>query len=169
MGTKVEQNKDVGFDCHRADDSFYLAIAVLQERLSKMAEEDREALYELVKILWCSTDEDEKQEAKIAINEIMDQDVSKFQLMEDPRSEMQSCEKWIVYVSERIRTARKAAGLTQIQLAEVADLTQSHISRIERGEHSPTRKTIEKIAAAVSKPVVFFDPSAENEEEDDDD
>ena len=46
----------------------------------------------------------------------------------------------------RIKNARKAAGLTQIQLAEKAGMTQSEISRIESAPHKSTGQTLRKIA-----------------------
>jgi transcriptional regulator with XRE-family HTH domain len=66
---------------------------------------------------------------------------------------------WIAFVSRRITDERQAAGLTQAQLAEKSGLPQSHISRLESGKHSPSRATIEKIAAALGKPLSAFDPS----------
>jgi DNA-binding XRE family transcriptional regulator len=64
------------------------------------------------------------------------------------------------FVSKRIKELRMRAGLTQIELAEKAGLPQSHISRLESGKHSPSRVTLEKIAAALDVPVSEFDPSA---------
>ncbi len=48
-----------------------------------------------------------------------------------------------------IRKRRDELNMTQEQLAEKAGLPQSHISRLEVGKHTPTRATIEKIAAAL--------------------
>ena len=56
-------------------------------------------------------------------------------------------QKWIDYVSGRIRDARRESGLTQEELAERSGLPLSHISRLESGKHSPSRHTIEKLAA----------------------
>ena len=44
---------------------------------------------------------------------------------------------------------RLAAGITQAELAERAELSQADISRYERGLGNPTRTTIEAIAAAL--------------------
>lgn len=39
--------------------------------------------------------------------------------------------------------------LTQVQLAEKAELTQATISRAEKGKRSPRMQTLEKIATAL--------------------
>lgn len=46
---------------------------------------------------------------------------------------------------------RKAAGLTQTELASAAGVRQETISRIESGKHSVTPKTYDKIFAALEK------------------
>ena len=50
--------------------------------------------------------------------------------------------------------------VTQEQLAAKAGLPQSHISRLEGAKHSPSRATLEKIAAALEVPLSCLDPSA---------
>ena len=40
-------------------------------------------------------------------------------------------------IPTRLRTARKAAGLTQQQLAERLGVRQSRVSEWERGDHEP--------------------------------
>jgi len=51
--------------------------------------------------------------------------------------------------------------MTQQQLAEKAGLPQSHISRLEAGMHSPSHKTLEKIAAAMEIAMGDLDPAAD--------
>ncbi len=46
---------------------------------------------------------------------------------------------------------RKAMGLSQSQLAELAGLRQETLSRIESGKHSPTVRTVEKIDRALKR------------------
>ena len=69
-------------------------------------------------------------------------------------------QKWSSAVGCKVRELRKSAEMTQLELAEKARLPQSHISRIENGEISPTRLTIEKIAEALGQPIGVLDPSA---------
>lgn len=76
----------------------------------------------------------------------------------EPRSE--GYQKWVSWISARVKEERKLAGLTQEKLAEKSGLPQSHISRIENGKHSPSHATLEKIAVALGKPLTVFDPSA---------
>jgi len=49
----------------------------------------------------------------------------------------------------RIRTRRGELGWTQEVLAEKSGLPQSHISRLEAGQHAPTAKTIQQLAKAL--------------------
>ena len=47
-----------------------------------------------------------------------------------------------ITLSERFREARKAAGLTQGELAEKVGVTLGEISHIERGRRFPNRDTL---------------------------
>lgn len=51
-------------------------------------------------------------------------------------------------VGEAVARARRAARLTQVQLAQAASVQQAEISRIERGHANPTVTTLARIAAA---------------------
>lgn len=51
--------------------------------------------------------------------------------------------------ADRIARARKAAGLTQAELADRLKLPQSQISRIERNPDRTTIRTLKKIAKAL--------------------
>ncbi|MBQ6296149.1 MAG: helix-turn-helix transcriptional regulator [Selenomonadaceae bacterium] len=46
----------------------------------------------------------------------------------------------------RLRQARKAAGLTQAQLAEKTGITQSGYTRYERGINDPSISTLKKLS-----------------------
>ena len=50
-----------------------------------------------------------------------------------------------------IRARRRANGLTQAQLALRAGSTQAAISRLERGELSPTIETIDRLLAVMGE------------------
>jgi ribosome-binding protein aMBF1 (putative translation factor) len=52
-------------------------------------------------------------------------------------------------VGQRLRAARKSAGLTQVELGERAELDQAVISRLENGTHQPRVDTLERVAAAL--------------------
>ena len=53
-------------------------------------------------------------------------------------------------LGERIRELRKIRGLTQEQLAELVDVEQKHVSRLELGKSFPTIERLEKIADALN-------------------
>jgi len=50
-----------------------------------------------------------------------------------------------------LRRLRKAAGLTQEQLALEADLRRTYVSILELGQQQPTLTTILKLAAALGQ------------------
>jgi transcriptional regulator with XRE-family HTH domain len=52
-------------------------------------------------------------------------------------------------IATRIRAERKSAGLTQAELAKAAELDQSYVSRLERGEKSPGAEVLGQIAHAL--------------------
>ena len=66
-------------------------------------------------------------------------------------------EKWLRGMSrhiketfpEKFRRAREAAGLTQQQLSEIADLSVTGLAMIERGERTPSLDTAARICWAL--------------------
>ncbi|MCI0486379.1 MAG: helix-turn-helix domain-containing protein [Blastocatellia bacterium] len=50
---------------------------------------------------------------------------------------------------DRIRELRKAAGLSQEKLAELAELHRTYVSGVERGERNPSLISIARIARAL--------------------
>ena len=54
-----------------------------------------------------------------------------------------------------VRTRRKHYGLEQTELARLAGTSQGQISRIERGEVSPTVRTLEKLLVAMGDQLVL--------------
>ena len=59
-----------------------------------------------------------------------------------------------VVVGQNTRRLRRAAGLSQEQLAEQAGITQQHLSGLERGTQNPTVLTLAQIAEALGASVV---------------
>lgn len=55
----------------------------------------------------------------------------------------------IARVAQRLRRVREAKGMSMNQVASLAGLDQVAISRIEKGERSPTLRTLLKIADAL--------------------
>jgi transcriptional regulator with XRE-family HTH domain len=64
-------------------------------------------------------------------------------------------------IGARLRALRERAGLTQLALAEAADVADATISRIERGRiKAPSMEFAEKIAGALKIPVnELFEPT----------
>ncbi len=56
-----------------------------------------------------------------------------------------------VSIARDIIKERRALGLSQERLAELAGLRQETLSRLESGKHSPTVRTVEKIDAALKR------------------
>jgi transcriptional regulator with XRE-family HTH domain len=66
-------------------------------------------------------------------------------------------------VGERIKAARKAAGLTQEQAARAADITTSTFQKLEAGNQMPRLDTAGRIAAALGVPLVHLFPDTPTE------
>jgi DNA-binding XRE family transcriptional regulator len=56
-----------------------------------------------------------------------------------------------VVLARDIMQGRRAAGLTQVELARRAGLRPETLNRIEKGKHTPSVATIEKIDRALAK------------------
>lgn len=50
---------------------------------------------------------------------------------------------------QNVKGARKAAGLSQETLADLAVVARSYMSDVERGERNPTLHVVERIARAL--------------------
>jgi len=146
-----------------AEAALTMAIAVLVERIRGLPKEDKDDLFELSKTLFAAESEEELQSAAMAYQEILDQKnarVMAFTVDDEPID----MEGWLGWISDRIKTAREDAGLTQQQLEEATGLSQSHISRLENGVHSPSAVTLKKLAAATAKPISYFDPTHQDDQ-----
>jgi DNA-binding XRE family transcriptional regulator len=138
-----------------------MAISVLVERIRTLPEEDRKDLFELSNALLAADTDEDRESAARAINEILEQAPIRVLRPLDLGEPSPGLRKWMGFVGEHIREARRKAGLTQKELAQRSGLRQSHISRLERGRHSPSFVTLEKIAHALGIPLSQLDPSAQ--------
>lgn len=71
--------------------------------------------------------------------------------------------------AERIRNLRQELGLSQDELAEIADVNQNAISRYERGVNDPTSEVVIKLARALNTSTDYLlgltdDPSSQIQE-----
>jgi transcriptional regulator with XRE-family HTH domain len=55
----------------------------------------------------------------------------------------------VVHIGENLKKARFRAGLTQVELAEKARITQTTVARIERDAVQPEVTTVRKLAKAL--------------------
>lgn len=55
-------------------------------------------------------------------------------------------------VGARIRRRRKELGLSQVELADAANMNQGYLSQIETGRANPRRRTIDALAVALNLP-----------------
>lgn len=56
-------------------------------------------------------------------------------------------------ISANVRAARVAAEMTQRELAKACGIAFPHISRLEKGTHLPSVKTLKKVADALKVPI----------------
>lgn len=56
-------------------------------------------------------------------------------------------------IGERIRDLRHEKGLSQEELADIADVHRTYIGMVERGEKNITVLTVARIAKALNTPV----------------
>jgi len=138
-----------------------MAISVLVERIRTLPEEDRKDLFELSNALFAAETDEDRESAAQAMTEILEQAPIRVSRPADLGEPGPGLRKWMGFVGDRIREARRQAGLTQKELAQQSGLRQSHLSRLERRRHSPSFVTVEKIAQALGIPVSQLDPSAE--------
>lgn len=59
-------------------------------------------------------------------------------------------------ISDRMKEARLALGLTQVQLAETIGVSYQTVCKHERGVHWISAARLGNIAAALGKPVAYF-------------
>ena len=137
-----------------------LAFSIILDRINSLPHADREDLFELVQALRQARGPEETAEVVRAMEEILAQVPVRTQVMplDDSKPMPAGLKKWARYVGDEIQKHRKAARLTQAELAEKTGLTQSHISRLENGEHTATHLTLEKIARSLNIEIRQLDP-----------
>ena len=140
-----------------------LAIAVLFERVSRLPKEDQNDFFELFKIIVTTGDPEEYRAAKEAIEEVIEDAPCQLSDEAFPTSSKEAHLKWKEFISSKIRTARKTRKLTQKKLAELADIEQATLSRIESRKTSPSSHTVAKIARALGIKPGELDPSLDGE------
>lgn len=135
-----------------------MAIGIVFERVSRLSAADKKDLLALVKELAHVKDREEVEAIRNAMVEILDQDPSGILRLETPTEMPMKLKKWVAYVSTKMRELRQAKGWTQQDLAKKTGLPQSHISRLEAGQHSPSFTTVNRLASAFGVEITVLDP-----------
>ena len=60
------------------------------------------------------------------------------------------------YIVERLKKARREAGLDQQEVAKLIGSTQSHISKIENGQRRINIVALKEFARIYKKPIGYF-------------
>ncbi len=135
-----------------------MALTVLEAKARSLSPADRADLLEVIREFMTTDDEESRESAASTILEILEPNrgtVRRVSLGEGTATKT----PWTASISKKIRELRIAAKLTQEELAARSGLTQSHICRLERGEHSPNGLTLEKLAQGLGVPLARLDPS----------
>ena len=69
----------------------------------------------------------------------------------DAQGNYPAAEALQVSIARTILRGRRAAGLTQVELAKLAGIRPETLNRIEKGKHAPSVATVEKIERALAK------------------
>jgi DNA-binding XRE family transcriptional regulator len=69
----------------------------------------------------------------------------------DAKGDYPAVEALRASMAQRILRRRRAAGLTQVELARRAGIRPETLNRLEQGKHTPTVATVEKIVRALER------------------
>ena len=69
------------------------------------------------------------------------------------------------YISNQVKSHRKRMGITISELAEAAHVSNSRLSKIERGHILPSLSCLQRIARALNRPLTAFIPPSHAEHE----
>lgn len=140
---------------------FVLALSILIHRIGELPHRERDALFRLLQE-WRKhgNDPDERRRIQSVMEEIITQEPLSVRSVDivHPRRMDTERKNLAAFIGRKIRQAREDRKLSQQELAAAAGLRQSHISRLEGGNHTPTRHTLEKIAKALKVNPRCFDP-----------
>lgn len=141
-----------------------MVLAILLDRIAKLPKEGQEDLAELMDLFSKSTTKKEREEILESMKELLQPSlIGEMVQGPMPKSGSKDLEKRAAYLGQKIREFRAKASMTQEDLAELSSIPQSYISRLEAGQHSPSRLTLEKIAKALGVKVRDIDYEDESE------
>ena len=129
----------------------------------KLAAEDRAALKRLTILLFKPDSGEEVVEILATMREIAGAKPVKLIPMElESDGSSDGLDNWKNHMAKTLKRLRKAANLTQGELADRSGLPQSHISRLEGAKHSANHITLKRLASGLGVKISELDPSADD-------
>ena len=127
------------------------AIAILIDRIANLDQETKDDLMAVFMEIAHCDDSEELDEIRNTMRELLYPQLAGDLIFGSAGDAKQTKElrKWSENIGARIKALREEKGMSQMELAEKCGLAQSHISRLENGTHSPSRKTVETLANAL--------------------
>ncbi|MBN2209998.1 MAG: helix-turn-helix transcriptional regulator [Sedimentisphaerales bacterium] len=164
MDTLEKENKDLRSRCSPEIYSpEHIAVAFLLKRFEKLSKESYDDLMSLgLNATKCQTEE-EYLEIMETMREILfpDELIGKIHKgRAGSIHQTDNLKKRSDWIGKQIKEKRMKKGWTQDDLAKKCELPQPHISRLEAGVHSPSNKTLKKIAKALGISVGDLDPAS---------
>lgn len=140
------------------------AIAVLVEKIARLSQEEKDDMMCVVMEIKDCESESDLGEIQQTIREILFPEMTGGLLERDDirppsNNAMEALSKRREAISTKLKELRLAQNLTQAQLAEKSGLPQSHISRLEAGQHGPSLRTVERLAQALGVSTSILDPA----------
>jgi plasmid maintenance system antidote protein VapI len=130
-------------------------------RIHEMSAEEYADYKELLDLWRDATDATEKQEIRQSISELLfPGDIAETVDLatQVDRDGQDRLELYQVQVGKAIRARRETLNMTQQELADAAEMQQTHLSRLELGQHQATGRTIRKLAKALKTTPGTLDP-----------
>jgi DNA-binding XRE family transcriptional regulator len=132
------------------------------DRILGLRPTQQKRIVELVQLYQEAASEQEAIEIGEVVAEILFRDPSACTAapLEDEQSKDKgkALDEHRAYVGRQIKKHRQRLKMSQEDLAEKAEIPQSHVCRLETGKHAPTYLTIEKLAKAMNIKPSELDP-----------
>ncbi len=130
------------------------------DRILGLRPSQRKRVGQLIELYHQAANRQEAAEIRDAIAEILHGEDYAATKIEDERSNDsgRALSRHRLYVAKQIRKHREKMKLSQQELASLAGIPQSHVSRLETGKHAPTYLTMEKLAKALRVKCSQLDP-----------
>ncbi len=128
----------------------------------RLPAEDRAALKRLTILLFEPDSGEDVAEILATMREIAGAKPVKLVPMELDPNGSDELDNWKSHTAKTLKRLRKAANLTQGELAKKSGLPQSHISRLESAKHCANHLTLTRLASGLGVKLSELDPSADD-------